>query len=532
MKVRWMLLFFWTIFHGILPGQSSSYQIKLEPLEVDQITGLQSYAVGTYDGLWIVMGGRRDGLHARQPFASFHPEGNHREILLIDPRKKKSEAVSIAPLDGILRDQLSSTNMSFYQKDSLLFIAGGYGYSEVYNEWITYPMLTVVDLSLLTRLVAKKEDISSAFAVFESEEMAVAGGRMHLIDSLFYLVGGHRFIGRYNPMGPDHGPGFSQEYTYEVRRFVFNFFGDKPIKFLPSFRDERHLRRRDYNLVPSVHGGVHDLIVFSGVFQKEVDLPWLYPVVINQNGIEEKTDFKQHFNHYHCPTLPIYDSSVDEMHHLFFGGIAQYYQEGDYVVQDNDVPFVKTITDVVRTEEGFEEIVLSSEMPLLLGAGAEFILNEEAPQYTDGILDGDLLEANYTLAGYVYGGIRSKEKNVFWSDPETESMASSKIYKVWIKKATKVQPAFSSIEESSLQFYTFPAQKIVRMIVEADSSTKIDFKIFDLEGNPIYITPVTQNLKKGPNVIIWQDVPTQYGSYLYIVNINGQLIKRIVSWSE
>jgi hypothetical protein len=111
-------------------------------------------------------------------------------------------------------------------------------------------------------------------------------------------------------------------------------------------------------------------------------------------------------------------------------------------------------------------------------------------------------------------------------------MASSKIYKVWIKRATKVQPAFSSIEESSLQVYTFPAQKIVRMIVEADSSTKIDFKIFDLEGNPIYITPVTQNLKKGPNVIIWQDVPTQYGSYLYIVNINGQLIKRIVSWSE
>jgi hypothetical protein len=393
-------------------------------------------------------------------------------------------------------------------------------------------MLTVVDLSLLIQKVAIKEDIAPAFAVYESKEMAVAGGRMHLLDSVFYLVGGHRFMGRYNPMGPEHGPGFSQEYTYEARRFIFYLNKDKPIKFLPPFRDEWHLRRRDYNLVPSIQDGVHDLIVFSGVFQKEVDMPWLYPVVVDPQGIDAKMGFQQHFNHYHCPTLPIYEPTADEMHHLFFGGIAQYYQEGGYVVQDNDVPFVKSIADVIRTNQGFEEVVLSTAMPILLGAGAEFILAEDIPLYKDGILDGSQIGEEYVLVGYVYGGIRSKEKNVFWSDPESESAASSEIYKVLIKKRTKMQPAFSTIEESSLQIYTFPLQNTVRMVVETESSGNMNLKISNEEGETVYQAAEYKSMQKGQNVIVWKDVPIKYGSYKYEVTINNQTIKRVVSWSE
>lgn len=49
--------------------------------------------------------------------------------------------------------------------------------------------------------------------------MAVTGGRLNQINNTYFLVGGQRFTGRYNPMGPEHGPGFTQEYTNQIKQF-------------------------------------------------------------------------------------------------------------------------------------------------------------------------------------------------------------------------------------------------------------------------------------------------------------------------
>jgi hypothetical protein len=51
-----------------IPG---GYSVSLEALEIPGIVGLHSYSFGTADGKWLVLGGRRDGLHARQPFNAF-----------------------------------------------------------------------------------------------------------------------------------------------------------------------------------------------------------------------------------------------------------------------------------------------------------------------------------------------------------------------------------------------------------------------------------------------------------------------------
>ena len=56
---------------GILLGQSFNYSVALEPVAIDNLGGLQSFAHGEYDGQWLIVGGRLDGLHRRQPFASF-----------------------------------------------------------------------------------------------------------------------------------------------------------------------------------------------------------------------------------------------------------------------------------------------------------------------------------------------------------------------------------------------------------------------------------------------------------------------------
>ena len=84
--------------------------------------------------------------------------------------------------------------------------------------------------------------------------MAVTGGYLGLLNDEFYLVGGQRFMGRYNPMGPDFGPGFIQEYTNAIRRFRIADDGTEryAITDYEETVDTAELHRRDYNLVPQI----------------------------------------------------------------------------------------------------------------------------------------------------------------------------------------------------------------------------------------------------------------------------------------
>jgi hypothetical protein len=114
------------------------------------------------------------------------------------------------------------------------------------------------------------------------------------------------------------------------------------------------------------------------VFREDADLPFLRCAHIDADGVLEQADFRQFYNHYHCPDLGIYDRTAGEMHTFFFEGIAQYYDSSGVLVQDDNVPFTKAISRVTRKADGsMSEYRLSVEMPLLLGAGAKFI-----PAYT------------------------------------------------------------------------------------------------------------------------------------------------------
>ncbi len=48
-------------------AQQVSFDIALEEVQINQLGGLQSFSVGQHDGKWLVVGGRLDGLHRRQP---------------------------------------------------------------------------------------------------------------------------------------------------------------------------------------------------------------------------------------------------------------------------------------------------------------------------------------------------------------------------------------------------------------------------------------------------------------------------------
>jgi hypothetical protein len=372
------------------------------------------------------------------------------------------------------------------------------------------------------------------FQQIEDDFFAVTGGRLGKIDDSFYLVGGHKFMGRYNPMGPDHGPGFTQEYTDAVRKFKLDFDSDLKVTSKSILVDESHLHRRDYNLVPQIVDNNRILMLFSGVFQKSQNLPFLYPVAIDQDTINAITSFQQMFNHYHCATLPIYHTESSEMHTLFFGGIAQFYEEDGVLIQDNDVPFVNTIADVAISPDGsLSERTNESSLPGYLGAGSEFIMNPEIALYDEGIVDGDSFTNGQTI-GYIYGGIRSTLPNIFFVNGGSESEASSTIYRVKLSKTTtsaSIQNDHNSALQ--LQIYPNPAQNFIRVLFTLSEPKAVGITIFNVEGRKVHEKHFDKGeLTAGQNYLILDKLDVDFGTYIYKFKIGEESVTRKVIWEE
>ncbi|MFM1875694.1 MAG: hypothetical protein RL266_1431 [Bacteroidota bacterium] len=427
-----------------------TFNLSIEELTLPEGPGLQSFVVGQHEGKWLLIGGRTDGLHQRQPFASFLAADNNTMAYVVDPVELQVWSASLSSLPTNLHEQLQSTNMEFAQRDTVLYIAGGYGYSATAADHITYPYLTAVNVPSVIHAVMNGTNLNTHFRYISNEAMAVTGGYMHLLNGTFYLVCGQYFEGRYNPMGPNHGPGFIQEYTEAIRTFQIIDDGTTlSIADYTETTDAANLHRRDYNMVPQIFpNGDNGFTVFSGVFRPDVDLPWYNSVDITETGYTVNNSFDQLLSQYHSANLPIYDQSNNEMHTIFFGGMARYYyDQNGTLVDDDNVPFVKTMSVVSRDANGtMTEQNLSLQMPSFLGSGAEFIPAAGISYANQHILNLNLLSNGQpTLVGYIYGGIESSAENIFFINDGTQSWASNRLFKVYIEPN-----AFTAIDAHSV----------------------------------------------------------------------------------
>ena len=324
--------------------------------------------------------------------------------------------------------------MEFYQEGDYLYIIGGYGYSKTMDDHITYPYLTAVKVPEVIKAIVKGDSLKACFRQVKDEQFAVTGGYLSKIYHTFYLTGGQRFEGRYNPMGH---PSYVQTYTNSIRKFKLVDNGSKiSITHLTGIKDSVNLHRRDYNVIPQIlPDGQEGLTAFSGVFQVDADLPFLNCVNIDSTGYHVNNDFSQYYNQYHCAHIPLYSSISNEMHNLFFGGIAQFADSAGIRIQNNNVPFVKTVARVTRDRYGkMIEYKLPIEMPAFLGSGSEFIPVSSLPTYENGVIKLDEIQGESILIGYIFGGISSTQGEIFWSNNGTQSTANSVIFKVCLIK--------------------------------------------------------------------------------------------------
>ena len=476
------------------------YQVQLNPITIPNFPGIHSYAFAQHNGKWLIIGGRVDGIHARQPFNAFPAASNNTNIYVVDIATNQFWSASVNSLATALKEQLQATNFNFYQDDTTLYLVGGYAFSATANDHITFNKMTSVDVPNLINAVIAGTPIVSHFKQMTDENFAVTGGQLGKIGNTFYLVGGHRFDGRYNPM---NNPTFVQTYTNGIKKFTIDNSGlQLSIANYEVITDVVHLHRRDYNLLPQVFpNGELGYTISSGVFQINVDLPFLYPVDIKASGYFPQTAFNQYLSNYHSAHSSLYDATTNRMHNLFFGGLSQFHYNGTTLVQDDNVPFVNTISRTTRFADGsLQEYQLPETMPALKGASAEFIPNESLPHFSNEVLKLDEITANEFVIGHIVGGLSSPTQNPFSVNQTSTTSANATIYEV---KLIRNQPLgvqeINGKNPFSMKVSPNPTQNgVVKINFNMPYETTIDYFITSLDGKIITDGEVS-DAKQGEN---------------------------------
>jgi len=500
------------------------YRVDIQPLTVQSLPGLHSFAFGQHDGKWLLIGGRTDGLHPRQPFASFPASNNNTMIYVVDAANGKSWSANLSALGTNLQEQMQSSNMSFHQSGDTLYVLGGYGYSPTQDDHITFPFLTSIQVSDLMEAVQQTSNIAPYFKQLQDTLFAVAGGHLGQLDDQFLIVGGHRFDGRYNPMGHNT---YIQQYTEQIRRFNIHNHGNQlSISNLKVQTDQAHLHRRDYNLMPYINTQKDEgYWISSGVFQIQQDLPFLYPVEVDATSYTPVNSFNQYLSHYHSAIMSAYDSSRADMHMLFFGGLGQYYYSGSTRIQDDQVPFVKTISRVSRDATGkFTEFKLSDSMPGYLGTSAEFIPNLGLKHYDNEVFKMNKWNADTVLIGHIVGGIQSQTLNPFADNNTGQTAASPTVYKVQLiyDASLNIVPLQKG-PQWTWTVYPNPSRDEVRFDLNGGSISRLSYMLLDAKGRVVkqgWWPSVSSNMYRIPGL---KDLAR--GQYNLVITINeGQIL--------
>ena len=560
-------------------AQTQPFSLMIQRVDMPALPSLHSFAAAQYQGKWYLFGGRRDGLHRRQPFRAFDSAHANRYIWCVDPESRTVDSMPIQNLNPSLQSQLASTNMLFHQEEKFLFLVGGYGLPCRQDKALftppskytdpeahrTFPYLTKVDLAKLSSEFAKQSELnsrkdqikqkpfplaklSSAFEQWTDTQFALTGGAMfYQVDYFphrmptgrFYLVGGHRFDGLYNPMGPQNGPGFEQEYHHGVRRFQLvqqtvtsrkkrksrkKSTPTKEFVVWHSSLTDSQFRRRDVNVMESLHhriaqetsGSVDqvfidgnpiassafpavqkDLLVFSGVFQERANIPYTNLLEINadSNTIKPVPQFNQLLNQYHSAHTSFYSYKVDAQFFLFFGGIAQYYfNDSGLLTQDPDVPVVSTVSVIERTATNeYSEYALPIQLPKGVGAGTEFIPANTVPRMEGTeVIDLESLQGDSQLLGHLVGGFSTTAPNVFFDNDANESKAEAYAYAVYWKRNNEFRDPARKLSLKEAQW------------VEQGNNGRIHFQAFtNTENGKVYF--IIQMAEEGPCTLTLRD---------------------------
>lgn len=439
-------------------GNHLPFKISIKQAGFSLPQGFHSGVMGSHEGKWLFFAGRTNGLHA---FAdnnyNFPSDKQNTTVFVIDFQKKEIYRRSLEDTNSGLTqaqiDFLSVTSPQAYQEGNTLYMTGGYGVDSNTGLFDTKTALTAVNVPGLIHWVIDPQHGETAAQyirqIFDPIFQVTGGYMTRFEDHSTLLVFGQNFLGYYVP-------GANGDYTKVVRRF--NILDDGvnlsvQIKSSNPAAPNPNFRRRDLNVVPAIelkHNKREPyLIALSGVFT-ESDGAWTVPVTITPKGHchmdnpTHKNTFKQGMNNYVSANVGLFSKKKKEMYTILLGGITYAYFEEGQLKTDIELPFINQVTTIKRDRKGhFKQYLMSAEYPeilsvysnpgskLLFGAGAEFIPAEKNSMFDNGVVELDkVLHDDYTLLGYIVGGIQSTKMN---THARTDTAASPYIFTVKIK---------------------------------------------------------------------------------------------------
>jgi hypothetical protein len=521
--MRFLTIALWCLVVSSVTAQQK-FTIRIEPSSITNAPAIHSGAFGEYDKKWFFIGGRKNGLHGFLPPSAFTETGVADTIYIVNPSTNQRWSADVYSLPDSIREAITSSNMEFYLNDSMLYMIGGYGFNAAIQDFITYHTLTAVNIKQLMTDVINGQPINGNFRQIKDSVLAVCGAHLAKLDSTYYLVFGHRYDGYYDRIGT---LGIAtQTYTNEIRKFKINDNGtDISIDNYVAIRDTDNFHRRDYNLVPMMdpYKG-KGFLAYSGVFQKQANLPYLNCVEIYPDTFFVRNDFNQNLSQYHSAVAPLYDSISFLQHHLFFGGMSMYYIDSSSGQQTMDtlVPFVNTISDVARDiDRTFYEIDAGIKMPGLMGTNAYFFMDDSVAVYADHFVHLNKTSKSQRI-GYIVGGINSMEPNISENNPNANSFASSQVYEVWIDTAG-FSTGMKMIENKVLNFiaYPNPSREKVSIEFELPNDAIVKISMVSLDGK-ILSTVCNREFVKGKQRLEVKTADLPSGTFGFVIQSNGQ----------
>jgi hypothetical protein len=412
---------------------------------------LHSFVSAQWDGKWIFIAGRTGGYHGvGQGEIDFPRTTSNQNIWVIEPPDSgpaKIYSFPVADLPASLnavKDQWMSTSLESVQDKETLYLLGGYGVNSA-GDTVTFPVISSVNLpALVDGVIHHKDTFSKTIAWTESPLVQSTGGELvKLDDGLFYLIGGHVFMGSYRSFeaaDEKESPKASQKYLGEIRKLKFS--PGKPgkieVKLVETFTNPE-FARRDLNAGQMIleDGRSLGAAVWGGVFTKE-QLNFTHPIFLSTKGAPKVDEtYEQKMSAYSCAKLLLYDPDASAMYTTLFGGISRWRwndktkqfekaptvgdksKQTDYL---DGMPWIDQISTLVRKGGAMSEVVNLDRLPGYLGTNAAFIpaaglkkIREDANIY-----DLRQFQGKRVLAGYLFGGIRAYPKQFPYTDEAPE----------------------------------------------------------------------------------------------------------------
>ncbi len=498
-------------------SSNDPYSIELERIYIPGSPSIHSFSFAESNGLWLFIGGRTNGLHGFNPGDAFPKQYANKNIFVVDPNTNQTYSKNIfVDCPYTLVDPLRSNNMQYYQDGNKLYMTGGYGYDSTSNGLITFPTLTVVDVSEMIQAVTNGASIAPYIRQITDSRMQVCGGEMMKLGDYFYLVGGHKFMGNYSQTTND------QVYTNKIQKFKIVDNGiSLSITDYSSSTDTTEYHRRDMNLVPAIRpDGINPyLVLYGGVFIHGADLPFLSPIYIDGNGAVVDNSFNQKMSQYTCSYLSAFDPGNGNMHTTFFGGMSLYYYNENTQMQEIDslVPFINDITTLTKNAAGVsDEKISQTKLPALLGTNAKFILNGSVPQFDNKVIKLNELTARI-FVGIIYGGIRAILPN------NTPSFPSDYILKVYITpKSVNINTISSNVPDKFElnQNYPNPFNPFTKIKFSIPENTKTKVLVYDELGREV-ARLVDKELSAGVYEADWDGSGFSSGIYFFRLQTNS-----------